>query len=131
MSSAARTFRVVIADDDDEMRDVLCELVEGLAVEVEAASSGCDLGVLLAGARPFDLLITDVRMPWVTGLQVAVAARHAGLQIPIIVITAFPDAEIQSKVDGLGGAVLLAKPFGSEDFLSLVRSHLSLAQAGI
>lgn len=125
MTGSDRSPRVIVADDDDEMRAALCELVSGLAVEVEAASSGCDLGVLLAANRPVDLLITDVRMPWLTGLQVAMAARNAGLQIPIIVITAFPDEEVEAKVKGLGQAVLLAKPFGSEDLLSLVRQSLA------
>lgn len=122
-------MRVIVADDDDDMREVLCELVSGLSVEVEAAASGCDLGMLLSSDRPADLLITDVRMPWVTGLQVAVAARNAGLSIPIIVVTAFPDDSIRSTVDGLGSAVLLAKPFSKDDLLSLVQRQLPLAAA--
>lgn len=124
MTWAERSPRVIVADDD-EMRPAVCELVAGLAVEVEAASSGCDLGVLLAANRPVDLLITDVRMPWLTGLQVAMAACNAGLQIPIIVITAFPDEEVEAKVKGLGQAVLLAKPFRTDDLLSLVRQSLA------
>jgi CheY-like chemotaxis protein len=120
-------LRVIVADDDDEMREVVCELVSGLQVEVEAAASGSDLGVLLSSDRTADLLITDVRMPWVTGLQVAAAVRNAGLSMPIIVITAFPDEAIRSTVDGLGSAVLLAKPFSSDDLLSLVQSQLPRA----
>lgn len=124
MSALGRAPRVVVADDDDDMRDALCDLLSRLSVQVESAASGCDLGVLLAGDGPIDLLITDVRMPWVTGLQVALAARNAGLRIPIIVITAFPDDEIRSKVAALGSAVLLAKPFAGEELLALVRGQL-------
>jgi CheY-like chemotaxis protein len=127
LSSAGRPLRVIVADDDDELREVVCELVSGLQVEVEAAASGSDLGVLLSSDRTADLLITDVRMPWVTGLQVAAAVRNAGLFMPIIVITAFPDEAIRSTVDGLGSAVLLAKPFSKDDLLSLVQSQLPRA----
>ncbi len=122
-----RLPRVVVADDDDDTRDSVCELLSGLSVRVDAASSGCDLGVLLSDSQPVDLLITDVRMPWVTGLQVALAARNAGLRIPIIVITAFPDDGVRAKVEELGAAVLLAKPFEGEDLLSLVRGQLFTA----
>lgn len=124
MRPVGRAFRVIIADDDDQMRESLCDLVSRLAVNVEGAASGCDLGVLLADNRPVDLLITDVRMPWLNGLQVAAAARNAGLHIPIIVITAFPDDEVRVKVDGLGSAVLLAKPFDGDALLALVRQQL-------
>jgi len=120
-----REYRVIIADDDDQIRESLCEVVSRLRVVVEGASSGCDLGILLAAKQPADLLITDVRMPWLTGLQVATAARNAGLQIPIIVMTAFPDDEIRSKVDGLGSAVLLTKPFDDETLVALVREQLA------
>jgi len=63
--------RVVIAEDDDDTRTILCELVSGLGVHVAEASGGDDLVTLLADGKPVDLLITDVRMPWITGLQVA------------------------------------------------------------
>lgn len=119
-----RGYRIIVADDDDEMRESLCELLSRLRVTVDAASSGCDLGILLATKPRVDLLITDVRMPWLGGLQVASAARNAGLHIPIIVITAFADDEIRSKVDELGTATLLPKPFDDETLLALVREQL-------
>jgi CheY-like chemotaxis protein len=124
MDVANRVPRVVIAEDDDDMRTVLCELVSGLGVEVAPASSGGDLVLLLTGSDPIDLLITDVRMPWMTGLQVAVSARNSGLQIPIIVVTAFPEDILRDQVEHLGGAVLLAKPFRPDQLLSLVRARL-------
>jgi CheY-like chemotaxis protein len=116
--------RVVIAEDDDDMRSVLCELVSGLGVEVAEASSGGDLVVLLTDDQPVDLLITDVRMPWMTGFQVALSARNSGFGIPIIIVTAFPDDVIRAQVERLGNAVLLAKPFRPEELLSLVRERL-------
>ncbi len=121
--------RVVIAEDDDDMRSVLRELVTGLGVEVAEASSGGDLVVLLTNDQPVDLLITDVRMPWMTGFQVALSARNSGFGIPIIIVTAFPDDTIRAQVDRLGGAVLLAKPFRPEELLTLVRERLPANRA--
>jgi DNA-binding response OmpR family regulator len=124
MHTENRLPRVVIAEDDDDMRNVLCELVSGLGVEVMPASSGGDLILLLTDDSPVDLLITDVRMPWMTGFQVALSARNSGLGVPIIIVTAFPDESLRAQVDHLGGAVLLAKPFRPEELLSLVRARL-------
>lgn len=124
MIAEERPPRVVIAEDDDDMRSVLCELVSGLGVQVAEASSGGDLVVLLTDDRPVDLLITDVRMPWMTGFQVALSARNSGLSVPIIVVTAFPDDTLRAQVENLGSAVLLAKPFRPEELLSLVRERL-------
>jgi DNA-binding response OmpR family regulator len=124
MNSEDRLSRVVIAEDDDDMRNVLCELVSGLGVEVASASSGGDLVLLLTDDRPVDLLITDVRMPWMTGFQVALSARNSGLNIPIIIVTAFPDDALRVQVERMGSAVLLAKPFRPEELLSLVRGRL-------
>jgi CheY-like chemotaxis protein len=101
LSGADRVYRIIVADDDDEMGASMCELLSQLSATVEGASSGGDLGILLAARQPADLLITDVRMPWLNGLQVATAARNAGLRIPVIVVTAFPDDEVRSKNEAL------------------------------
>ena len=70
----------------------------GLGVEVAQASSRGDLVVMLTDDEPVDLLITDVRMPWMTGFQVALSARNSGLGLPIIVVTAFPDETPRAEV---------------------------------
>ena len=124
MKPKPRALRVVVADDDDDMRAAMCELIAGLGVEVAAASSGGDLVRVLTDDLPVDLLITDVRMPWMTGYNVARSARNSGLLIPIIIVTAFADDSLAAQVERLGSAVLLAKPFRPEELLSLVRSRL-------
>ena len=124
MDTDRRTPRVVIAEDDEAMRTVLCELVSGLGVDVAQASSGGDLVRLLTDDHPVDLIITDVRMPWMSGFNVAVSARNSGLAVPIIIVTAFPDDALRAQVERLGSAVLLAKPFRPEELLTLVRARL-------
>jgi CheY-like chemotaxis protein len=124
MSQEIRRRRVVIADDNDDMRAAIRELVGTLGVDVAEAASGGDLIVLLTEEKPVDLLITDVRMPWMTGFQVSLAARNAGLNMPIIVVTAFADDQLRAQVERLGSASLLSKPFHPEELLSLARSLL-------
>ncbi len=129
MRGMDRAPRVVVAEDDDDMRAVMCELISGLGVEVAPASSGGDLVRLLTDDGPIDLVVTDVRMPWMTGYNVALSARNSGMRVPIIIVTAFPDDVLAAQVERLGSAVLLAKPFRPEELLSLVRARLPLADA--
>ena len=129
MNVKDRPARVVIAEDDDDMRAVLNELISALGVEVVLAASGSELVKLLTDDQHVDLIVTDVRMPWMTGYNVALSARNSGLGVPVIIVTAFPDDALRAQVDHLGSAVLLAKPFRPEELLSLVRARLPTPQA--
>ena len=124
--SMERVRRVVIADDDPDMRIVLRQLMHTLGVEVVEAVNGGDLAILLMDGRPLDLLITDVRMPWATGIQVSTAARNAGMAMPVIVITGLGDDRVREAVDRMGSATLLPKPFNPDHLLSLARSLLNV-----
>ncbi len=128
-TNAPRSLRVVVADDDDDMRNVLCELVSGVGAEVTPVSSGRDLIIALAEDPAVDLVVTDVRMPGMSGLQVAVSVRNSGIAFPIIMVTAFPDDTLRQQIGRLARTFLLEKPFRAEDFLSLVQSCLASSRA--
>jgi CheY-like chemotaxis protein len=90
----------------------VAESLTHLGAEVTRASSGAELIEHLAQAGPFDLIVTDIGMPWMSGLQAMHAARTAGLGIAVIVMTALRDQRIPALVRRLGAnAVLLRKPF--------------------
>jgi len=126
MKKNPKELRVLIAEDDVDIRSALCELIKSLGVEVSEADSGGALIILLTDDKPVDLIITDVRMPWMSGLQVSLSARNAGLVMPIIVVTAFADDRLREQVEHLGSATLLSKPFNPEEILSLARALLLL-----
>jgi DNA-binding NtrC family response regulator len=122
--STEKLRRVVIADDDPDIRMVLGHLMQTLDVEVVEVESGGDLAMLLMDGGPLDLLITDVKMPWATGIQVSTAARNAGMVMPVIVITGVSDDRVREAVHHIGPATLLPKPFNPDDLISLARSFL-------
>ncbi len=123
--SVVAKVRAIVADDDPEMLLVVADAVEGFGVEVVRAESGHELLVALAEAGPFDFIVTDVSMPWMTGLQVMHSARAAGQQIPIIVMTALRAAWMFDQVEHLGAhAILLLKPFSFEQLRSAVAACL-------
>jgi DNA-binding response OmpR family regulator len=73
-----------------------------------------------------DLVISDIRMPVCSGLEILEGLRQAHRKIPVILMTAFGDDETRATANRLG-AVLLDKPFALEDLREAVRALLSPA----
>ncbi len=93
------------------MRVTVSEALALRGYGVVRAESGAEFVDQLANQGPFDLIVTDVSMPWMDGLKAMRAMRTAGVATPVIVMTALDDDAIPSQVRALGRAVLLRKPF--------------------
>jgi DNA-binding response OmpR family regulator len=102
--------RVLIADDDPDLLDAVAEVLTQLGADVVQATNGAQLIENLADHGPFDLVVTDVAMPWMNGIRAMRAARIAGLGASLIVMTALRDDSIAADVRAVGGT-LLRKPF--------------------
>jgi CheY-like chemotaxis protein len=121
--------RVLIADDDPQLLEAVSEAFAQLDAQVVRASSGADLIEQLATAGPFDLVVTDISMPWMSGLQAIRSTRAAGLPTSVIVMTALADPRIPAQVKALGAnAVLLRKPFELSELESAASTLLSARQ---
>jgi CheY-like chemotaxis protein len=114
-------MRILVADDDPEMLEMVTNIVtRELHAEVTKAHTGHELLERIAHAD-FDLVITDISMPWMTGLHVMHSVRTAGLPIPVVVMTALRDAHLPDQVELLGDrAYLLRKPFSYQDLLAAI-----------
>lgn len=94
------------------MLEAVSSAIDLTGAEVVPVSTGAEMVQQLAEHAPFDLIVTDVAMPWMNGLQVALAARRAGHGTPVVVMTALRTAEVTRVLEALGpDAVLLQKPF--------------------
>lgn len=103
---------VLVADDDPQLLDATADALTTMGADVICATNGAELIEQLANAGPFDLVVTDVGMPWMSGLQAMRSTRAAGLATAVIVMTALTDPRIPAQVQALGGhALLLRKPF--------------------
>lgn len=107
-----------MAEDDDDTRMALAQLLELDGYEVVTVPSGADLLDKLASwileessKPPADVIVTDVRMPGFNGLNIAEGLRANGWTLPILVMSAFADPEMRRRVRNMGAAALLAKPF--------------------
>ena len=102
--------KVAIADDDSETLDLLSDILSSPTTVVYKAASGAELVVLLAEHGPFDLIVTDVDMPWMDGLAAIRTARGSEHQAPVLVISGISRPELSAEVERLGNARLLRKP---------------------
>jgi two-component system, NtrC family, response regulator AtoC len=122
-----RPARIVVAEDDFEMRRLVADCLEGY--EVHEVADGAELLLRIEDSFmrripvPIDLFITDIRMPVYTGLEIVSGMREAGLEVPVVIMTAFGNLEIRERAEALG-AVLLEKPFKMEAMRALVRRLL-------
>ncbi len=106
--------RVLVAEDDDWMRQLVVEALQKDGYDVQEASDGRLLAALAHefdnGAAPIDALVSDVRMPICSGMEVLEHLRAARCRIPIVLMTAFGDDWSRGQARRLG-AVLIDKPF--------------------
>jgi CheY-like chemotaxis protein len=117
--------RVLVADDDPLLLSTITDALTDLGATVIGAASGAELIEQLANEGPFDLLVTDVSMPWMSGLQAMQAIRTAGLGTPVIVMTALSDERIPLQVRALGhNATLLRKPFDLTELIGAASTLL-------
>lgn len=116
-------FRVIVCDDDVDMRAWLRHLLRDVAFSVEEAGTGRDLLDQL-GSQVYDVVVTDVRMPAPSGLEVVRQARARGVTTPMLIITSFPDRGVSQTADALRGVAVLAKPFTGDEFMTALRRLL-------
>ena len=119
--------RILVAEDDRDMRELIVETMRKDGYSVVEAESGGRLLVLLAhqiadaeGPDLVDLVISDVRMPVCSGTQILEQLRSANWRTPFILMTAFGDAGIRTHAESLGG-LFFDKPFDIDDLRSAVR----------
>jgi len=107
--------RVLIVDDDSDLRDTLVRLLGRLGYNCRAASSSAEAILALEAAGP-DLVVTDLLIPETDGWAVVRHARQHRPPIPVIVLTAYPRAIRQ-----MDGTTYVTKPFANADLVNAVQ----------
>lgn len=126
--------RVLLVEDDPEMRELMALTLRADGYEVREAADGAEalrvLGTSAAeGPERIDLVVSDVRMPGCSGLEMLQRLRGAPSEIPVVLVTAFGDRETHARARRLGAA-LLDKPFDMDDLRALVFEALGARSPG-
>jgi FixJ family two-component response regulator len=115
---------VAVVDDDASLRDATQNLLEAAGFATVAFGSAQRF---LDSARRRDVscLVTDMRMPGMTGLELFQALVASDAAIPTVLITAYPDEDVRSTVRKAGIRCYLSKPFSPEQLCECVRSAIA------
>jgi FixJ family two-component response regulator len=123
MAIQGKPKMVAIVDDDDLMRTALQGLLKSAGMLAQSFASAEEF--LRSGhQRDTACLITDIRMPGMSGLELQAHLKADRCRIPTIFITAHGDAKMRMQAMRAGAAEFLAKPFDDEALLESVRAAL-------
>src|SRR5881397_1692506 len=116
--------RILIADDDEVSRQLFAETLEEEGYRVDRAQSGDEALSLLRDGL-YELLIIDVRMPGMTGLEVTRILHEKNSSLPIIVMTAFGSIETAIEAIHEGAFDFISKPMNLEELKKTVARSLA------
>ncbi len=114
-------MRLLIIEDEDKLRNALSAYMKERGIFADTASDGQD-GLYYAQKAYYDVIILDIRLPVVNGLEVARRLRTGGNETPILMLTAMDS--VTDKVEGLntGADDYMTKPFSMEELMARVNA---------
>jgi CheY-like chemotaxis protein len=134
---APRARTILLAEDHDDLRALLADALRAEGFGVIECPNGLELverlvAGLESGAPGFDLVVSDVRMPGVTGLSVleGLSDWDEIRDLPMVLITAFGDARLHALARHFGAVSLLEKPFEMAALIHVVRRAIEQGGAG-
>ena len=126
--AARRPPCVLVAEDDQAMRNLLVEQLRKRGYDVIEAANGIEVLEILTKSLPgenaIDLIVSDIRMPGVTGLEILAGLRSSQWSTRVILITAFGDARTHAEAARLGVLRVFDKPFKLADLIATVAGVL-------
>lgn len=119
--------KILIVDDDPDILTVIQRLLETDGHESVTAEDGLK-ALELVKRQPFDLIISDLRMPSMDGMSLLREVKTIRPSLPVILVTAYASAETASESVKLGAAAYLFKPFKVKELLDAVGRALKGGQ---
>ncbi len=120
-------LRVLLVEDDDDNRELMAEVLASSGCEVLSAATGQD-GLRTLSESSVDVVVTDVGMPGMGGLEMAKAAKAIAPTVPVVVVTGWADREDIANARGKHVDAVLLKPV-EPDALSQTISDLARGRA--
>jgi CheY-like chemotaxis protein len=124
------TYRILIVDDQREMRNALRSAVETLGRDYKVvAVPSAEEALLEIRLQKFDVLVADVLLPGMSGLELMEKAKARNIESKIILITGTVDRKIRREVADAGADAFFLKPLNTADFLDAIERCLGLVDA--
>lgn len=117
--------KILVVEDELELREIMLSLLAEKDHDVVEAEDGVE-GFRLLNQGEFSLVLSDIRMPTMSGLDLFAAAKEMNIQVPFVFITAFGDQENIVNALRLGAFDFIKKPFDDEEVHQVVDRALEV-----
>jgi CheY-like chemotaxis protein len=128
---ATTMHKILIVDDDQESRDLLCEVLESSGYLPHAVADGVAAREVLSRDSEYRIVIADLRMPQESGLELLRNLRQQNCQHEIILMSSFMSGADKIAAKALGAQALLEKPFQLTDLLQTVAEVAGRQSVGV
>ncbi len=118
---------ILVVDDEAKMRHLLAIMLEGIGHSVDSASDGLEAYTTIK-EKPFDMVITDIKMPQMSGIQLLEKMKAEDVLCPVVFISAFATVESAVEAMRLGAADYITKPFDADRIRLTVERTLNLSR---
>ena len=115
---------ILVIDDDESMRFMLQTKLFQCGFNVTLAASGSHAMQIFQTAKKFDLVLCDLKMPMKSGIDVIRHMKENNIEIPLIIITGFPEKEKIIAAAKMGIQDVLVKPIRHQELLQVIRTKL-------
>jgi PAS domain S-box-containing protein len=117
--------RILVVDDEDQVREVCRMMLKSIGFEVTTACEGKEaLDIMLDSPEPFNCVVLDLMMPQLDGQECFQEIRRRYRTLPVVMMSGFTEMEITRRFEGTVAPIFLQKPFLRDDLLSSVRQAL-------
>jgi DNA-binding response OmpR family regulator len=115
----AENPKILIAEDDDNLRETLAQHLSDGGFEVVTAANGNDAIPLLYG-KEFHLVVLDLKMPYIDGFQVLKVVKSTFPKTKVIILTAYADLTNITKCKELGADEVIGKPYNLSHLFAVI-----------
>jgi DNA-binding response OmpR family regulator len=127
MTTKVAPATILVVDDDPNSRDIAARLVELEGFRTKRADGGEEC-LRIVKTEAIDLILLDVMMPGMDGFEVCAALRQAGINIPVILLTAKDDVDTRAEGMHQGVSEFLTKPINRAELVARIRAQLHILE---
>lgn len=120
-------YHILVIDDDESMRFMLQTKLFQSGFNVTLAASGSHAMQIFQTGKKFDLILCDLKMPLKSGIDVIRHMKEKNIEVPLIIVTGFPEKEKIIAAAQMGIQDVLVKPVRHQELLKMIRSRLEVS----
>jgi len=122
-SSLGRRATILVIDDEDMIIELFKETLKDRGYSLKSASNGLD-GLRLAKEFDVDMVFLDLKVPGMNGVEIFRRIKNKKPNLPVIIMTGYPDSDLMAQVLTQGPFAIMNKPFTDKDITTAVSSFL-------